>query len=35
MAAELQLNRIAQVGMIVKDPEAAVVFYRDKLGRCP
>ena len=32
MAAELQLDRIAQVGMMVKDLDAAVAFYRDKLG---
>lgn len=32
MGAKLQLDRIAQVGMMVKDLEAAVTFYRDKLG---
>jgi len=32
MAAELHLDRIAQVGMMVKDLDAAVAFYRDKLG---
>jgi methylmalonyl-CoA/ethylmalonyl-CoA epimerase len=29
---ELQLDQVAQVGIIVKDLEAATAFYRDKLG---
>ena len=29
---ELQLGPIAQVGIMVKDLEAATAFYRDKLG---
>lgn len=32
MSAELRLDRIGQVGMMVKDLDAAVSFYRDKLG---
>ena len=32
MDTGLQLDRIAQVGMMVKDLDAAVAFYRDKLG---
>lgn len=32
MATPAQLHRIGQVGMMVKDLEAAVAFYRDKLG---
>jgi methylmalonyl-CoA/ethylmalonyl-CoA epimerase len=28
----LALDRIAQVGMMVKDLDSAVAFYRDKLG---
>ena len=32
MAAELKLDRISQVGMMVQDLDAAVTFYRDKLG---
>ena len=30
--AELQLDRIGQIGIMVKDLEAATAFYRDKLG---
>ena len=32
MSAALQLDRIGQLGIMVKDLEAAVAFYRDKLG---
>ena len=32
MSAELQLDRIGQLGIMVKDLESAVAFYRDKLG---
>ena len=32
MATDLHLDRIAQVGMMVKDLDAATAFYRDKLG---
>lgn len=32
MSAELHLDRIGQVGMMVQDLDAAVGFYRDKLG---
>lgn len=32
MSAELQLDRIGQLGIMVKDLDAAVAFYRDKLG---
>ena len=32
MSDALQLDRIGQVGMMVKDLDAAVSFYRDKLG---
>lgn len=29
---ELKLNRVSQIGIMVKELEAAVAFYRDKLG---
>jgi methylmalonyl-CoA/ethylmalonyl-CoA epimerase len=32
MSAELKLDRIGQLGILVKDLDAAVAFYRDKLG---
>jgi methylmalonyl-CoA/ethylmalonyl-CoA epimerase len=32
MSAELQLERIGQLGILVKDLDSAVAFYRDKLG---
>ncbi len=32
MSAELQLDRIGQLGIMVKDLDGAVAFYRDKLG---
>jgi len=31
-AQDLKLNRIGQVGIMVKDLDAATAFYRDKLG---
>ena len=31
-ATNLNLGRIAQIGIMVKDLEAAAAFYRDKLG---
>ena len=31
-STQAALDRIAQVGMMVKDLEAATAFYRDKLG---
>jgi methylmalonyl-CoA/ethylmalonyl-CoA epimerase len=31
-STEVTLDRIAQVGMMVKDLDAATAFYRDKLG---
>ena len=31
-AQELKLSRVGQVGIMVKELEAAVAFYRDKLG---
>src|SRR5215471_15059346 len=32
MATDVHLDRIGQIGMMVKDLDAAVAFYRDKLG---
>ncbi len=32
MSVELKLDRIGQLGIMVKDLEGAVAFYRDKLG---
>ncbi len=32
MTAGAALDRIAQVGIMVKDLDAAIAFYRDKLG---
>ena len=32
MSTGLQLDRIGQLGIMVKDLDAAVAFYRDKLG---
>lgn len=32
MATDLHLDRLGQVGMMVKDLDAAVAFYRDRLG---
>ena len=31
-STDLALNRIGQVGILVQDLDAAVAFYRDKLG---
>lgn len=32
MTQDLRLTRIGQIGMMVKDLDAATAFYRDKLG---